>query len=312
MKRLFSFFLGIIIIGGIAFAAFFYFQKYKNNDANQPGGLNNSSSTPETSTSSTVTSVQILNEHPAQGDTFVVTMENSDVQSATLNGKAMQLFNYKNGYRAIYPISDIMPTGNYPLKIVFKSGKIFEKTIAVGKTDFPVIAMGKPGPPPTPEIAARLAAETKDFEDTFKRPAEEAKFSAPFIIPLKIPLKIVSVFGEERKDTAGGIVRHLGIDFGAPIGTTIYSMNDGVVVKAKKYLAYGNTIVVDHGGGIYSIYLHMSVMDVREGDQVKQNQILGLSGDTGYVTGPHLHLSLKIAGTSVDPLRFVDTFQNLK
>lgn len=92
-------------------------------------------------------------------------------------------------------------------------------------------------------------------------------------------------------------------------GSVIGAMNGGVVRYAGLDGTYGNMVVVDHGEGIYSMYLHLSKIAVKVGAAVKKGQLIGLVGDTGYATGPHLHLSVKIDGISVDPLSFVGIFK---
>src|SRR2546427_208093 len=91
--------------------------------------------------------------------------------------------------------------------------------------------------------------------------------------------------------------------FGSPEITAI-SRGRGVVKIAQRYTSYGNMILVDHGLGLATLYLHLSKMNVAVGDVVERGQIIGLSGDTGYVAGPHLHVSVKIGGISIDPLKF--------
>jgi len=154
-------------------------------------------------------------------------------------------------------------------------------------------------------MEAQLETEALDFKATFTRPDEVALFKMQFVSPLHIPLRVVSPFGEVR-DYGIGQTRHLGVDLSALAGTRVYAINDGTVIKIKNYLSYGNTIVIDHGAGIYSIYLHLSRVDVKLGETVLRNEAIGLVGNTGFATGPHLHLSLKIGEVSVDPLKFID------
>ena len=111
------------------------------------------------------------------------------------------------------------------------------------------------------------------------------------------------------RDTVGSSIIHKGTDFHAPMGTNVMAMNDGVVKVVYDSVVNGNTIVIDHGLGIQTIYLHLSQMNVKVGDSVKAGQAIGLSGDTGYVTQPHLHLSVKINGISIDPVVFMSLFQ---
>ena len=90
------------------------------------------------------------------------------------------------------------------------------------------------------------------------------------------------------------------------MGTPLIACNDGVVVLAKDRFYSGGSVIIDHGQGIYSCYYHMSKFGVKKGSEVKRGDILGLSGDTGRVTGPHLHFSFRVGGEQVDPLQFID------
>ena len=84
---------------------------------------------------------------------------------------------------------------------------------------------------------------------------------------------------------------HLGLDFRVPTGTPVAAMNDGTVLLARPLYFEGNFVVIDHGQGLLTLYLHLSEFKVKEGDQVKRGQVIALSGGTGRATGPHLHVS---------------------
>lgn len=87
------------------------------------------------------------------------------------------------------------------------------------------------------------------------------------------------------------------------------AMNRGIVRVAKTFRNYGEVVVVDHGLGLMSFYLHLSKMKVNEGELVKRGQTIGLSGQTGYTLSPHLHLSLRINNNSIDPVKFMELFK---
>jgi murein DD-endopeptidase MepM/ murein hydrolase activator NlpD len=86
-------------------------------------------------------------------------------------------------------------------------------------------------------------------------------------------------------------------------------MNRGVVRLSKKLNTYGNTVVVDHGLGLMTMYMHLSKREVVEGQLVLRGQEIGKSGQTGYAEMPHLHVSIRIAGISIDPMKFMDFFK---
>ena len=96
------------------------------------------------------------------------------------------------------------------------------------------------------------------------------------------------------------------MDFGAPLGTPIHAAGDGLVAFAGVESGYGNYTCINHGNGIATCYGHQSVLMVKVGDQVKQGQVIGLVGSTGYSTGPHLHFEIRSQGSYLDPCPFLE------
>mgnify|MGYP001596156722 CR=1 FL=1 len=97
--------------------------------------------------------------------------------------------------------------------------------------------------------------------------------------------------------------RHLGVDYGAPTGTAVRSVGDGIVDFAGWQNGYGNVVQVKHGGERSTLYAHLSRMDVKKGQRIQQGQRIGAVGTTGWSTGPHLHFEFRVAGEHQDPLR---------
>lgn len=95
---------------------------------------------------------------------------------------------------------------------------------------------------------------------------------------------------------------HAGIDFGTPVGTPVRSAAPGEVVAATSMRGFGNVVIVDHGGGISTVYGHLSRIGVRTGERLAQGQVLGASGNSGLSTGPHLHWEVHVGGRAVDPM----------
>jgi len=98
---------------------------------------------------------------------------------------------------------------------------------------------------------------------------------------------------------------HAGVDFAAPAGTPVAAPNGGIVALAESLYFTGNTVILDHGLGLYSLYAHLSRLDVVPGRSVAAGDIVGLLGATGRVTGPHLHWAIRLNGARVDPLSLV-------
>lgn len=150
----------------------------------------------------------------------------------------------------------------------------------------------------------RAAIEYVEAMDIYNTVSEKSYLSKSFIVPLKS--KITSTYGKARVFNDTFVSYHSGTDFRAKVGVPLKACNDGLVVLAKDRFFSGGSVILDHGHGIYSCYYHMSKFDVTKGSVVKRGDILGLSGDSGRVTGPHLHLSFRVGGEQVDPLQLIE------
>ena len=125
----------------------------------------------------------------------------------------------------------------------------------------------------------------------------------PVLRNLSLPIEEAVSRGDA--ETRSESATHSGADLRAATGTPVHATNRGRVVLSKDLFFTGNTVIVDHGLGIYSLYAHLSRMDVKRGVVVKSNQIVGLAGATGRVTGPHLHWAIRMQGARVDPFSLV-------
>jgi murein DD-endopeptidase MepM/ murein hydrolase activator NlpD len=121
-----------------------------------------------------------------------------------------------------------------------------------------------------------------------------------FIWPVRGP--VVSPFGMRVDPYTGRYQLHSGIDIAASYGVQIQASADGVVILASWYGGYGNTIIIDHGDGMSTLYAHCSVIYVSDRQRVAQGQVVGLVGATGWATGPHLHFEIRVNGVPVNPL----------
>ncbi len=129
--------------------------------------------------------------------------------------------------------------------------------------------------------------------------------SGDFRWPVPSSGRITSTFGNRESPTAGASTNHKGIDIGAPSGSNIIATMSGEVVTATYSVSAGNYIMLYHGDGLYSVYMHCSKLMVSVGDNVSQGDTIGLVGTTGYSTGPHLHFAIVKDGSYVNPLNYV-------
>lgn len=253
--------------------------------------------------------MNVINPAVQTGETLIVQF-NKEPRSAILNGKTIAVFPYQNDFRAIVPIPLGTKTGTSSIAAEFANGGHFEKTIAVKSGKAKTIVL----PPPPKlgmtdkQIVQNLATVNQVVRKTVEEAADIPRFNEPFGLPLYDNRKISSAFGEVRQ-TGSERITHLGVDFDNPKGRMVAAINAGLVKSAYLDPIYGNTVIVDHGRGVYSLYMHMNTMKVKDGDIVKKGTILGTVGDTGLASAPHLHLSIKINGVSVDPIQFVSAFR---
>jgi hypothetical protein len=143
------------------------------------------------------------------------------------------------------------------------------------------------------------------LEAAFAAATPEPLWSAPFVLP--IDGRGTSGFGSPRRYAPGGRVSyHFGTDLAAPTGTPVAASNAGVVSVADFFPIKGGLVIVDHGGGVASLYFHQSRLLVAAGERVERGQVIGEVGTTGLSSGPHLHWEVRIAGVPTDPLAWVD------
>jgi murein DD-endopeptidase MepM/ murein hydrolase activator NlpD len=154
---------------------------------------------------------------------------------------------------------------------------------------------------PNPEQEARAAAELKRLREIYDRVTPERLWEGSFRVPLDGDFK-GSNFGKRRVLNGHRGTPHGGVDFPAPAGTPVHASQKGRVVLAEDLFFSGNTVIVDHGLGIYTFYCHFSEIDSKVGDEVAAGTVLGKVGATGRVTGPHLHWGLSVQRARVNAL----------
>lgn len=155
-----------------------------------------------------------------------------------------------------------------------------------------------------PEDQARTARESAEQAKIFAALTPEAYWSEPFESPIPGIMSGTN-FGHRRVFNGRPRAPHSGADLRAAAGTPIRAANRGRVVLAKALFFSGNAVLIDHGLGVYSAYLHLSRIDVEPGTMVERGQTIGLAGATGRVTGPHLHWGVRVLDARVDPFELL-------
>jgi murein DD-endopeptidase MepM/ murein hydrolase activator NlpD len=155
----------------------------------------------------------------------------------------------------------------------------------------------------SPENTERALREAKEIEEIHSAISAGTLWREPFVVP--IPGGTGTNFGNRRVFNGESRNPHAGADLRATTGTPVRSANSGRVALAKNLFFTGNTVIVDHGLGIYTLYAHLSRMDVKKDATVNRAQVLGLVGATGRVTGPHLHWGARVQNARVDPFSLI-------
>jgi len=269
-----------------------------------------------TSTAPAIPAISLSSNTPAQGDTLLIKIndiKNISEITGRFNQKEIKFFKLNGEILGIAGIDAKMKSENYSLTINFPDDYKIEKQIKVVGGNFKVTELAF-----TPELEeqgynATSVSQTIAQNDgpklyeTFATSSATPYFSKSFIYPLD-KITNVGAFGNIRKSGQTSL-QHLGVDLEANMDTPVYAINDGVVKGTLKLVDYGNTIVIDHGLGIFSLYLHLDKFKVGVSQKVSRGQVIGLSGNTGYSIAPHLHFSIKLNNSSVDPLKFIETLQ---
>ena len=196
--------------------------------------------------------------------------------------------------------------GTYPIELhaETKSGQAitYKQGIRVLPQRYPKVTVLKvPGryTAPDPE-QLRLIERDKDVKaEAFKTLTAEREWKGSFQRP--VTAEISDVFGVQRVFNGAVQSTHQGLDFRVPTGTPVAAVNSGTVILAQSLYFEGNCVVIDHGQGLLTLYLHLSEMRVKPGERVIKGQQIGLSGGTGRATGPHLHLAVRWQGIYLNP-----------
>jgi len=199
--------------------------------------------------------------------------------------------------------------GNHSLELkgVAATGKdlSFQEQIAVGKGKYHNIAASVPKQytEPNTEQLQKIDQDKALKERAFAHVTPEREWAGSFRPPVKA--QISDVFGTSR--TFNGKVQsvHQGLDYAVPEGTPVAAVNSGTVLLAQPLYFEGNCVVLDHGQGLLTLYMHLSKIEVKEGDRVTSGQKLGVSGGTGRATGPHLHVAVRWQGVYLNPETFL-------
>jgi murein DD-endopeptidase MepM/ murein hydrolase activator NlpD len=162
---------------------------------------------------------------------------------------------------------------------------------------------------PSKKNSDRARKEARRVRQIYAGGNITALWAGDFQLPMDS--KITSSFGNKRLFNGQLKSYHNGVDFRASVGTPVLAANSGVVKLADNLFYSGNTVIIDHGNLIFTIYAHLSKLEVKTGQPIAKGQPIGLTGATGRVSGPHLHWGVKVNGSAVNPIEFVEVMASL-
>jgi len=243
------------------------------------------------------------------GEILVFTISSADVKEAQVWFMDRKIVMAKDKgsstLRAFLGLDLGIKTGAHPVKIFFQDSagrwETLEKTITVALKEFPVkkLWVNEKFVTPPPQVRERIKRESEILEAIYNRITSEWLGKGRFILPAEG--NNFDNFGERRIYNNKPRSSHGGVDISAPAGTPVKASNAGEVVLASDLYFSGKTVIIDHGLGLFTLYLHLSEFLVKRGEIVKKGDHVGEVGATGRVTGPHLHWGVKVFGSRVDP-----------
>ncbi len=255
--------------------------------------------------------LHITPENISEGDPIMITISGTSALPVK-SAPSLYFFRYKNIPTALYGVDLRQKTGTTTVVVTFKNGLQASSSFFVAprvqpEEFLPVPeSLGGNSAANQTKVVSELEKDNASIALAYSR-KDKALWTNIFSYPILAPVIVTDPYGFSR-NSGEYVIAHKGVDFHAPPGTKVYAINRGVIRVAKNYITYGNTIIVDHGLGLLSIYMHLSKISVNVGELVQKGQLVGLSGETGYSEGPHLHLSVRINGTSIDPMAFFSLF----
>jgi len=221
-------------------------------------------------------------------------------------GRDLKFYPLQNnhGFYALAGIPVETSPGTYVLELnALRGAGRFRllKKVRVGPAQYPKVAItvAKQYTEPDSEQLKQVDADKQVKQTVFSKMTEAQLWKGDFQAPAEAPTS--GVFGTERVFNGKVQSRHLGLDYAVPSGTPVRAINDGRVVLAQHLYFEGGFIVIDHGLGLMSLYLHLSEFKVKPGDDVLAGQVIASSGGSGRATGPHLHLAVRWQGLYLDP-----------
>ncbi|PJA19658.1 MAG: hypothetical protein COX61_00575 [Candidatus Brennerbacteria bacterium CG_4_10_14_0_2_um_filter_43_14] len=254
------------------------------------------------------------NQQVLQGEPVMVRIDDvasvSEISKTTFDGKSVPVFLYQNKPTVLLGIDLNKLAGEYTFVASLKNGLSITQTITVLAREKKTEPLGIPEKLGGNTLQAQIALVTSLVQENAILNSlwtgKKAFWTQVFRYPLASNT-VTDAYGYTRL-TGQYTIAHKGVDLRASQGTKVYAMNRGVVRLARMFRNYGKTIVVDHGLGVQTMYMHLSKIYVNVGELVLPGQLIAKSGMTGYAEQPHLHITARLGGISIDPIKFLALF----
>jgi murein DD-endopeptidase MepM/ murein hydrolase activator NlpD len=259
--------------------------------------------------------VSLSSREVYQGEVIYLKIKNTEANTPVvkwMNRKISLLFNSdKKVYEGFLPTDLKQKPGTYNLELLFiPSGVKSQIKITIIKKDYGVRKLTLP--PDKVNLSAKdLARADKEkaiMERIWAGPVTPPVWQTPFIMPIES--KVTGIFGKRSIINNQPRSPHSGVDLRGKKGDPVKAVNDGFIVFTGDHFFTGNSVVIDHGGEIFSMYFHLDKINVKKGEKVFKGEVVGLVGSTGRSTEPHLHWGMRINNMRIDPISFVKLSRN--
>jgi len=240
------------------------------------------------------------------GDVILIQVRGaSSPPTGKLGTRELAFFPTHGGFWALAPLELEQVAGDLEVRINAASGGASDEeiagTITVVEPNFNrrELSVANRYINPSAKERRRLVQDQAAFERAYDQPAQPPMFARNFRWPRQS--SVTAHYGDLRLFNGAKESQHYGVDLDGRTGAPVFAANDGQVVLARRCFASGNSVLIHHGGGLFTAYFHLSQMRVAVGQKVHQGERIGAVGKTGRVTGPHLHWAAKVDKLYVDP-----------
>jgi murein DD-endopeptidase MepM/ murein hydrolase activator NlpD len=257
-------------------------------------------------------SVQVSWEpaHPRAGDVVLMRVHGAPVGAtveATLDGHPIWLFPSGDGHAGVVGIDMDALAGARSWKVTLKEAGTVSGDLQIVPRTYTIqhLTVARAMAELDPATERRAVEETERLRATYRAISGERLWRGPWLRPVAGDAPGTG-FGARRVINGQPRAPHSGIDFAAPVGTSVVAANRGRVALVGEFFFPGRLVILDHGLGLYTAYFHLDTIVVTSGQLVKAGEVLGTVGMTGRVTGPHLHFGAQVGASRIDPAVLLD------